>query len=200
MGIKSQNTRVDFTGYLPQGLLNVNSPTQSLAWETTTQLGISTGAVQGKRFYLSEATAQQLSNNTCHEGWYRIVQVDAGATANLIAFGYGGAMVSVANGPDVVTSADQVLTLGADPVVFLGPVTPGNFTIVQDAGTAVLAITASQNVSAGNVLAITAAGTFSIAGSISDTVLATVCALALAATDSAYIALIEARFEPTFGE
>ena len=200
MAIKSQNTRVDFTGYLPQGLLNVNSPTQSLAWETTTQLGISTGAVQGKRFYLSEATAQQLSNNTCHEGWYRIVQVDAGATANLIAFGYGVAMVIVANGPDVVTSADQVLTLGADPVVFLGPVTPGNFTIVQDAGTAVLAITASQNVSAGNVLAITAAGTFSIAGAISDAVLATVCALALAATDSAYIALIEARFEPTFGE
>ena len=101
MAIKSQNTRVDFTGYLPQGLLNVNSPTQSLAWETTTQLSISTGAVQGKRFYLSEATAQQLSNNTCHEGWYRIVQVDAAATADLIAFGYGGAMVSVADGPDV---------------------------------------------------------------------------------------------------
>ena len=200
MAIKSQNTRVDFTGYLPQGLLNVNSPTQSLAWETTTQLSISTGAVQGKRFYLSEATAQQLSNNTCHEGWYRIVQVDAAATADLIAFGHGGAMVSVADGPDVVTSADKVLTLGADPVVFLGPVTPGNFTIVQDAGTAVLAITASQDVSAGNVLVITAAGTFSIAGAISDTVLATVCALALAATDSAYIALIEARFEPTFGE
>ena len=204
MAKKSQNTRVDFTGFLPQGLHNVDSPTDSLAWEVVTGSPIATGAVQGKRFYLSEATAQQLSNNTLHEGWYRIAQVDAGATADLIAFGYIGAQLSVADGPDVVTDADHALTLGADPVIFLGPVTPGNFTIVQDAGTAMIAVTASQDVAVGDILYSTTAGTADVLAATSTDItallLTEILAIALAASDSGYVALVPARLQPTFGE
>ena len=196
MASKSQNTRVDFTGFVPQQLIDVNSPTQTLAWEVVTGMAIATGAVQGKRFYLSEAQAQQLSGGLCHEGWYRIVQVDAGATAANIAFGYVGAQLSVADGPDVVTDASNVLTLGADPVVFLGPVTPGNFTIAQDAGTATLAVTASQNVAIGDMLENTTAGTVSITATFT----AATVGLALATSDSGYVALVPVRLQPAFGE
>jgi hypothetical protein len=206
MSFKSANTRVDFSGYVPQTLINVNSPTQTLAWETTTQMPIPTGAVQGKRFYMSEALANQLSSatQTCHEGWYRIVQVDSGATAANIAFGYIGAQLSVADGPDVVTDASHVLTLGADPVVFLGAVTPGNWTIVQDAGTATIAVTASQNVAVGDILYSTAAGTADVLATTSTDItallLTEILAIALASSDSAYVALVPARLQPTFGE
>lgn len=196
MTMKSQNTRVDFTGFVPQYLVGVNSPTQTLAWEVITGMPIGTGAVQGKRFYLSEVQAQQLSDGLCHEGWYRVVQVDAGATAANIEFGYVGGQLSVADGPDVVTDAGHVLTLGADPVVFLGPVTPGNFTIVQDAGTATLAVTASQNVAIGDLLESTSAGTVNVTAIFTGALVA----IALQAVDSGYVALIPARLQPPFGE
>src|SRR5271163_2566117 len=184
MAIKSMNTRVDFVGYLPQNLTGVNFPTQTLANEAVTGLQISTGAAQGKRFYVSEYYANQLSTATqqCHEGWYRIVQVAATAVAANIYFGAVGAQQSVANGPDVVTDASTVLTLAADPVVFLGPVTPGNFTIVQDAGTASLMVGNTQTVAVGTVLSSTAAGTVAVTAAPTTTaILEGIVAVALAA-------------------
>ena len=71
-----------------------------------------------------------------HRGWYRTVQVDSGATQANVAFGYIGAQATLAKGINVVTSADQALALGLNPCVFLGVVTPGNYTIVQDQGDA----------------------------------------------------------------
>jgi len=194
MAIKSTNARVDFVGYLPFNLTGVNSTTQTLASEAVTGLQIATGAVQGKRFYLAEYWANQLSTAQvpCHEGWYRIVQVSPLAVAANLQFGAVGGQLNLANGPDVVTDASTVLTLGADPVVFLGggpvgiglplPPTPGNWTIVQDGGTCSLLVAAGQTVAVGSVLVATAAGTVAVSGTpITPTILATVVGIALAA-------------------
>jgi len=134
---------IQFTSYVPETITGVNSPSPTLAAEVVTGLPIPTGAFPGNCFYLSEQQAQQLSNNVCHAGWYMVVQVDAGATAANIALGYVGHQASIAGsntapGSLLVTDASHGLGIGINPVVFLGAVTPGNYTIVQVAGDGVL--------------------------------------------------------------
>lgn len=133
---------IQFTNYVPQFLNGINSPSPTLAAEVATGLPIPTGAFPGNAFFLSEQQANQLSNNVCHAGWYMVAQVDAGATAGNIAFGTVGHQASIAGsntapGALLVSSADKGISAGVpgiNPVVFLGAVTPGNYTIVQLAG------------------------------------------------------------------
>lgn len=148
---------IQFTNYVPQFLFGVNSPSPTLAAEAVTGLPIPTGAFPGNAFYLSEQQANQLTQGqtqTGHAGWYMVVQVDAGATAANIAFGTVGQQSTLAGsntapGALLVTDAAHGLP-GANPVVFLGAVTPGNYTIVQVAGDGQLL--ASAAVTAGNTV------------------------------------------------
>ncbi len=144
---------LQFTAYVPTQLTGVNNTSPTLSAEAVTGLPLPSGANVGARFYLTESQAQYLTSGQtyqCHAGWYREVQVDAGATANYIAAGYIGAQKSVAKGQDVVTSVDQSLALGVAPCVFLGVVTPGNYTIVQDWGDA--DVVANDAVTVGHTL------------------------------------------------
>lgn len=144
---------LQFTTYVPTQLTGVNNTSPTLSAEAVTGLQLPSGARVGARFYLTQAQAQQLTAGdtySCYAGWYREVQVDAGATANYIAAGYIGAMKTLAKGQDVVTSVDQSLALGIGPCVFLGPVTPGNYTIVQDNGDAT--VCANDAVTVGHTL------------------------------------------------
>ncbi len=145
---------INFTSYIPTTLLGVNSVTPTLAAEAVTGLPIPTGSRPGigNAFYLSESWAQQLSGNVCHAGWYAVVQVDAGATAANIAFGTVGAMLSLAKGNAVFTDVTHALYVGDNPCVFLGAVTPGNFTIVQLQGEGQLVVAASQTLTPGTIL------------------------------------------------
>lgn len=135
---------LQFTAYTQIGLFNVNSASPTFSAEAVTGLPLPTGATIGQRFYLDETQANSLTTGLSlngvtiqgHAGWYRTVQVDSGATAANVAFGYIGAQASLAKGINVVTSADAALALGLRPCVFLGVVTPGNYTIVQDQGDA----------------------------------------------------------------
>lgn len=155
---------IQFTNYIPQFLTGVNSPSPTLAAEAVTGLPIPTGAFPGNCFYLSEQQANQLTQgqtNICHAGWYAIVQVDAGATAANIAFGTVGQQSTVAGsntapGALLVTDAAHGL-VGVNPVVFLGAVTPGNYTIVQVAGDGQLL--ASAGVTVGQVVSYATSGT-----------------------------------------
>jgi hypothetical protein len=130
---------ITFTNYVPTSLVGVNSPSPTLAAEAVTGLPIPTGAFPGNVFYLTEQQAQQLSSDVCHAGWYMVVQVDAGATAANIKLGYVGQQSTIAGsntapGSLLVTDASHGLAIGINPVVFLGAVTPGNYTIVQVSG------------------------------------------------------------------
>lgn len=141
---------IQFTSYVPQTLTGVNSPSPTLAAEVVTGAPIPTGAFPGNCFYLAEQQAQQLSNNVCHAGWYMVVQVDAGATAANIALGMVGQQSTLAGsntapGALLVTDAAHGLN-GANPVVFLGAVTPGNYTIVQVGGDGQLLASAAVTV------------------------------------------------------
>lgn len=135
---------LQFTAYTQIGLFNVNSASPTFSAEAVTGLPLPSGANIGQRFYLDETQANALTTGLSlngvtiqgHAGWYRTAQVDTGATAANVAFGYIGAQLSLAKGVNVVTSADQALALGLRPCVFLGVVTPGNYTIVQDQGDA----------------------------------------------------------------
>ena len=142
---------LQFTAYTQIGLFNVNSASPTFSAEAVTGLPLPTGANIGQRFYLDETQANALTAGVAaingvtiqgHAGWYRTVQVDSGATAANVAFGYIGAQATLAKGINVVTSADQALALGLRPCVFLGVVTPGNYTIVQDQGDATVYTTA----------------------------------------------------------
>jgi hypothetical protein len=141
------------TDYVPTSLVGVNSASPTLAAEVVTGLQIATGARPGpgEAFYLTESFANQLSLTaingatvmTCHAGWYMIAQVDAAATASLIAQGTIGARTGLTylgvNTAKVVTdaaSANTNLGAGQNPVIFLNAVTPGNYTIVQLSGDA----------------------------------------------------------------
>ncbi len=142
---------IQFTSYVPQSLVNVNSPSPTLAADTVTGQPIPTGAYPGNCFYLTEQQAQTLSGNTCHAGWYMVVQVDAGATAGNIALGAVGHQLSIAGGAFLVTDAAHGLGIGINPVVFLNAVTPGNYTIVQVAGDGSLLASAAI-AAVGNIL------------------------------------------------
>lgn len=172
---------LQFTAYIPTTLINVNSPSRTLVSETITGMPIASGSTPGSRFYLAEKLALQLSGNLCHAGWFRVVQVDAGANAANIVFGSVGGQVTLAGGASLVTDASHVLSLGLDPCVFLGTVTPGNYTIVQDSGDVSVLVAANQTVAVGTLLVATVAGTFAVSGAISNATLLTVMGVAQAA-------------------
>jgi hypothetical protein len=163
---------IQFTNYVPQFLTGVNSPSPTLAAEVVTGAPISTGAFPGNCFFLSEQQANQLSNaNICHAGWYMVAQVDAGATAANIVLGAVGHQSTVAGsntapGALLVTTADKGIALGVCPVVFLGVVTPGNYTIVQVAGDGVLLLAANQTGLVGSMLAYASPGSVSVSTTI----------------------------------
>jgi len=138
---------IQFTSYVPTSLVGNNSPSPTLAAEVVTGLPIPTGAFPGNVFYLTEQQANQLSavavngatQMTCHAGWYMVVQVSPSATAGNIKAGYIGSQYAQSSSSDIpaaaiVSDADTAFTPGVNPVVFLNPVTPGNYTIVQVAG------------------------------------------------------------------
>ena len=231
------------------GLNTANSPSATGLVDTVTNQTYNTGGLSvGDYFDLTEQQANSLSNTAtglCHEGRYRYVLLDSGATvANVktgtvgylragtfvqnvvitdagtgatpgtytiaansggggfgatiqVVVGSGGTITSVAvvNGgygyvaiptftltatgttggavaaqlnttPNVVTSAD-VATANETlvrPVVFLNTPTPGNYTFIQELGTATLlaggAITANNFVSAGSTGTVTGGTTF----------------------------------------
>lgn len=205
--------RIKFIDYVPLNLVGVNSASKSLAAEIVTGTPISTGAFPGESFYITKGQAALLSTPyfPVYAGWYRVVLVDAGATAANIVFGAIGGQLNLTNtttalGPEHnVTDASHVLNLGIAPCVFLtgglgllvssaysplvtggvpgglAPMTPGNYTIVQDAGDTSLLVGANQTVSVGSVLVSTSAGTVAVAGAISDTVYSTIVGIAEAA-------------------
>lgn len=163
---------IQFTSYIPTTLVGVNSPSPTLAADPVTGSPTYTGALPGNVFYLSEQQAGQLSNGVCHAGWYMVAQVDASATVANIKFGTIGSQVSIptttaqeqAGIPpqSVVTdgaTAATAGTLGNNPVLFLGAVTAGYYTIVQVGGDASLLLAASQTVTAGTILVSATPGT-----------------------------------------
>jgi len=166
---------IQFTNYIPVTLTGVNSPSPTLAAEVVTGLPLPTGALPGNCFFLTEQQAQQLSNNVCHSGWYEVVQVDSGAVAGNISFGTIGAQSAVGNTvaanaanippQSIVTdgaTASTNGTLALNPVVYLGAVTPGNFTIVQIAGDGQVTAAAAQTITKGtSVLVAATPGTVS---------------------------------------
>ena len=141
------NAGIVFTSYIPTALVGVNSASPTLAAEAVTGLPISTGAFPGNVFYLSEDQANQLSASavngsavqTCHAGWYAVVQIDSGATAGNLQAGYIVAQADpFTKGPWVLTDVSHETALGACPAVLIGyptgGFTPGHYTIVQIAG------------------------------------------------------------------
>ena len=193
--------RIKFTDYVPLNLVGVNSASKTLVAEIVTGTPISTGAVVGESFYISKGQAAQLSTvyYPVYAGWYRVVQVDTGATVANIVFGAIGGQANLTNTllENNVTDASNVLNLGIAPCVFLtgglgllvsGATVPAlaamtalNYTIVQDAGDASLLVEANQTVSKGSVLVSTSTGTVAVAGAISDTVYSTIVGIAEAA-------------------
>lgn len=191
--------QIKFTDYIPQTLTGLNSPVASFQSDTVTGLSIGTGSRPGSSFYIGAKDAATLSTPyfPCYAGWYRVVQVDAGANAAKIGFGMIGAQFSVAKGENYLTDAGNVLNLGIAPAVFLvggggllvnsafvppaANFTPGNFTIVQDAGDASLLVAANSTVAVGSVLVYSSAGTVAVAGAISDTIYTTIVGIATAA-------------------
>lgn len=121
-------------------LNNTNSPSPSGVQDGRTGLPIYIGGqVLGEYADLTETEANQLSSSlgaTLHAGRYRLVQVDSGATAANVRLGTVGMMATLAQGFNVVTSADKALALGLRPVVFLNAIAPGNYGFVQELGDA----------------------------------------------------------------
>lgn len=127
--------------FVPQSILTVYPSASGMVDIRTGQPYNAGGLMTGVYFDLTEAEAQALSGGQCHEGRYRFVQIDSGATAANIAQGTVGLLKTVAKGVNVITSYDQGLNGGIRPVIFLAPVTSaqvaaGAYVFVQEAGLA----------------------------------------------------------------
>lgn len=127
--------------FLPQSLLTVY-PSASGMVDPRTGLPYQFGGlIVGNFFELTEAEAQNLSNNQCHAGRYRFVYVDSGATVSNIKTGTVGLMVKGKQPQlNVITSYDKGIP-GAHPVIFIAAVsstqlTNGAFVFVQELGIA----------------------------------------------------------------
>jgi hypothetical protein len=123
----------------------------------------------GDYFDLTEAEANQLSyttTGTLHAGRYRFVQVDSAATAANVKTGTVGLQLSLANGPNVITSLDKGLSGGATPVtsgkaravVFLNAIAPGGYGFVQEQGDANVLFGATASGGAGTPVFAAATG------------------------------------------
>lgn len=125
----------------------------------------------GDYFDLTEAEANALSNTvtgTLHEGRYRLVQVDAGATAANVKVGTVGAWKTAAAGPNVVTSYDLALSANLIRCVFLNSITPGNYGFVQEMGDATTlgAAAIGTTPAVGNYVLVTTAGVVTAAAAV----------------------------------
>lgn len=132
--------------FLPQDMVTVY-PSPSGLTDTRTGYPYNFGGLQvGGYFDLTEQEAQLYGRSQLHEGRYRFVQIDSGATAAYIVQGSIGLMASLAKGVNVITSYDKGLGLQSNtspirPVVFLATitaaqVTAGAYVFVQEQGDA----------------------------------------------------------------
>jgi hypothetical protein len=195
--------QIKFTDYVPLNIVGVNSASKTLAADNVTGMPIPTGVGVGESFYISAKNAALLSTAyyPVYPGWYRVVQVDTGATAANIVYGAIGGQANLTNArlENNVTDQANVLSQGIAPCVFLTgglglivnsayvsalpAMTPGNFTIVQDSGDATVLVAAGQTVAVGSVLVAAAGvGTVTVlAGTVVANTLATVVGVAEAA-------------------
>ena len=200
---------IKFTDYLPYALINLNSPSPTLAADNVLSLPIATGAQVGGSFHVNAQQAASLSTaaQPCYAGWYRIVRVDPGATAANIAYGYVGAMAALttltapnaAAGDTAVTSYDQALAPGVGACVFLGPVTPGNYTVVLDAGDCNVYVTGTTTL--GQVLTATNTGNGQAAPSTGSPTFAQIpLIIGVATVARTGAGLVRARIRSMFGQ
>ena len=149
------------TTWLALNACNDTSP--SGITDPVTGLTVYVGDMDGGVYIdLTELQANQLSDTaigTLHAGRYRRVQVDSGATATNVVTGTIGLLRALPNaagtpayGLNIVTSFDQGLWPGLRQVVFLNPVTPGNWCFVQESGDANVLMASGATGSIGNIL------------------------------------------------
>ena len=119
-------------------LNNTNSASPSGVADSRTGQPIYIGGqVIGEYADLTSTEAAGLSAGqigTLFSGRYRLVQVDAGATAANVAVGRVGYLSSPTQGVNVVTSADKAPAVGLRTVIFLNSITPGNYGFIQELG------------------------------------------------------------------
>jgi len=142
--------------FVAQSLTTVYLSSSQLVDPRTGQPYRQGGSYRGIYFDLTEEEAQQYSTSL-HEGRYRFVQIDSGATVANIVQGSVGLMASVSQGINVVTSLDKGVALGLRKVVFLSSVTAAQlatpcYVFVQEAGRASVYIKSGQNGSPGDLV------------------------------------------------
>jgi hypothetical protein len=142
--------------FVSQSLTNIYTSPSQMTDLRTGQPYPWGGSYVGIYFDLTEAEAQQYSTSL-HEGRYRFVQIDSGATAANIVQGSVGLLAAVSKGVNVVTSFDKGVAVGLRPVVFLNAPTAaqvlaGAYVFVQELGRASVLIKSGTNGSPGDVL------------------------------------------------
>jgi len=128
------------TEFLPQSMTAVYTSPSGMTDLRTGLPYYAGGLVVGGYFDLTEAEAQAVGP-LLHQGRYRFVQVDSGATASNIKTGTIGLIKSLALGVNFITSYDLGLNAAVRPVVFLAPLTAaqvaaGAYVFVQENGDA----------------------------------------------------------------
>jgi hypothetical protein len=127
--------------FLPQDMITVYNSPSGLSDTRTGYPYYMGGLIVGGYFDLTEQEAQMYGRNQLHEGRYRFVQIDSGATAANIVQGSIGLMQSLAKGVNVITSYDKGLNNAIRPVVFLAAITAaqvlaGAYVFIQEQGDA----------------------------------------------------------------
>lgn len=127
--------------FMPQDMVAVYNSPSGLTDTRTGYPYMMGGLLVGGYFDLTEQEAQLYGRQQLHEGRYRFVQVDSGATAANIVQGSIGLMQSVAKGVNVITSYDKGLNNAIRPVVFLAAITAaqvsaGAYVFIQEQGDA----------------------------------------------------------------
>lgn len=115
------------------------------------------GSYTGVYFDLTEDEAQSYGT-ALHEGRYRFVKIDSGATTANIVQGSIGLLASVSQGVNVVTSFDKGVAVGLRPVVFLNAPTSAQVlagtchVFVQELGRASVLLKSGSNGSPGDIV------------------------------------------------
>jgi hypothetical protein len=127
--------------FLPQDLVTIYTSPSGLIDTRTGYPYYAGGLIVGGYFDLTEAEAQAYGRAQLHEGRYRFVQIDSGATASNIVQGSIGLMKTLALGVNFITSYDKGLNAAIRPVVFLNAptaaqVAAGCYLFVQEEGDA----------------------------------------------------------------
>jgi hypothetical protein len=149
--------------FFPQDLVTVyNSPSCLIDTRTGYPYNMG-GNYVGIFLELTEAEAQNLGRNQLHEGQFRFVQIDSGATAANVVQGSIGLMKTLAGGVNLITSYDKGLAPGLRPVVFLAAITAtqiaaGAYVFVQEQGDASILAAAGISATAGTIVQSTTGG------------------------------------------